>query len=49
MSRMLDASNYNTDKSIEYLANYEKYFKPFLNKDVRLLELGVRYGGSLFL
>ncbi len=49
--KKLDASNYNTDKSqhLHYLRNYEEYFQPLLEKDIRLLELGVYRGGSLLL
>jgi SAM-dependent methyltransferase len=47
----LDASQYDTDKSqhAHYLRNYEDYFQPLLDKETRLLELGVYYGGSLLL
>lgn len=47
----LDASAYDTDKAAHrhYLRNYEEYFRPFLERDVRLLELGVFHGGSLLL
>jgi SAM-dependent methyltransferase len=49
--RTLDASNYDTDKAAHthYLRNYEEYFRPLLDRDVRLLELGVLKGGSLLL
>ena len=49
--RILDASRYDTDKAehTQYLRNYEEYFKPFADKDIRLLELGVYHGGSLLL
>jgi SAM-dependent methyltransferase len=49
--RTLDASAYDTDKAAHthYLRNYEEYFRPFLESDVRLLELGVFHGGSLLL
>ena len=47
----LDASKYDTDKAAHthYLRNYEEYFRPLLDRDVRLLELGVLKGGSLLL
>lgn len=47
----LDASKYDTDKAAHthYLRNYEEYFRPLLERDVRLLELGVLKGGSLLL
>jgi SAM-dependent methyltransferase len=49
--KSLDASGYDTDKAIHtrYLRNYEDYFKPLIDRDVRLLELGVYKGGSLLL
>ena len=49
--RALDASKYDTDKAAHthYLRNYEEYFRPLLDRDVRLLELGVLKGGSLLL
>lgn len=51
MTKTLDASRYDTDKAIHthYLRNYEDYFKGLLDKDVRLLELGIYKGGSLLL
>jgi hypothetical protein len=51
MMRHIDASKYNTDKSVlsHYLRNYERYFENFIDKEVRLLELGVKDGGSLLL
>ena len=47
----LDASKYDTDKGVHahYLRNYEEYFRPLLDRDIRLLELGVLNGGSLLL
>jgi SAM-dependent methyltransferase len=47
----LDASEYDTDKAqhTHYLRSYEDYFRPLLNQDVKLLELGVYHGGSLLL
>jgi SAM-dependent methyltransferase len=49
--RTLDASGYDTDKAAHthYLRNYEEYFRPLLERDIRLLELGVLHGGSLLL
>jgi hypothetical protein len=51
MKRMLDATNYDTDKAqhTHYLRNYEEYFEPLRNRDIRLLELGIYRGGSLLL
>lgn len=47
----LDASKYDTDKAVHagYLRRYEEYFRPFLDRDIRLLELGIYHGGSLLL
>ncbi|HYP52313.1 MAG TPA: hypothetical protein VEQ42_02170 [Pyrinomonadaceae bacterium] len=49
--KRLDAARYDTDKAAhaQYLRNYEEYFRPFVGRDVRLLELGVYRGGSLLL
>src|SRR5689334_8197598 len=49
--KSLDASNYETDKAehSHYLRNYEAYFQPLWNKQIRLLELGIYKGGSLLL
>lgn len=49
--RTLDASGYDTDKAAHthYLRNYEECFRDLLDRDVRLLELGVYRGGSLLL
>ncbi len=45
------ASKYDTDKAVhtQYLRNYEHYFSGLRDKDVRLLELGIKTGGSLLL
>ena len=51
-SRLLDlARRYNTDKAVHvhYLKNYEEAFKDLHSADVKLLELGVKHGGSLLL
>jgi hypothetical protein len=49
--KSLDASKYDTDKAdhTHYLRNYEEYFHPLVDKEVRLLELGIYKGGSLLL
>jgi hypothetical protein len=49
MIKRIDPSNYDTEKNsvIHYLEYYEQFFSPFVNKDIVLLELGVRKGGSL--
>lgn len=45
------ARRYDTDKSelVSYLRNYEENFRDLVDRDVRLLELGVRRGGSLLM
>lgn len=50
-NRTIDASAYDTDKAAHphYLRSYEEYFRPLLDKEIRLLELGVYKGGSLLL
>jgi SAM-dependent methyltransferase len=50
-TKTLDAASYDTDKAAHahYLRNYEDYFRPLLDRDIRLLELGVLNGGSLLL
>ncbi|MFN2530016.1 MAG: hypothetical protein ABR555_01835 [Pyrinomonadaceae bacterium] len=49
--KQLEASRYNTDKAIHthYLRSYEQFLQPYLDKDIRLLELGVYKGGSLLM
>lgn len=45
------ASRYDTDKAIHahYLRNYEHFFSELRGRDVKLLELGIKAGGSLLL
>ena len=45
------ATRYATDKAAHthYLRNYEEHFAPLRHRDVRLLELGVKEGGSLLM
>ncbi len=45
----LNPSPYETDKKVHthYLANFERVFGPWVDKPVKLLELGVKDGGSL--
>jgi len=38
---------YDTDKSSEFLSNYEHFFGPLKQKKIALLELGVLNGGSI--
>ncbi len=49
-SAELDLSKYDTDKvANHYLEKYDPILEPFLEREVRLLELGVHRGGSLLL
>jgi hypothetical protein len=45
------AEHYHTDKAVNthYLRNYEAYFGVLRDAEVRLLELGIKEGGSLLL
>lgn len=43
----LDTTAYDTDKEPSYLRFYEELFEDLRDRDVRLLELGVKSGGSL--
>lgn len=45
------AARYDTDKAVHthYLRNYEHYFGDLRDREVRLLELGIKAGGSLLL
>lgn len=47
--KTLEAFNYDTDKAqhTHYLRNYEDFFSHLVDRDIRLLELGVYHGGSL--
>ena len=47
--KRLDASGYATDKSEIYLQNYAEHFESIVDKEVKLLELGIHSGGSLLL
>src|SRR6476659_1727571 len=49
--KLLNANTYDNDKeeNWHYLRNYEQYFQPLLEQDVKLLELGIYKGGSLLL
>jgi hypothetical protein len=49
MKRKLDSAGYDTDKSSTYLRTYERFFEPLVDKEIKLLELGVKDGGSLLL
>jgi SAM-dependent methyltransferase len=45
------AQKHDTDKAVHahYLKNYEEHFSSLIDKNIKLLELGVRNGGSLLL
>jgi hypothetical protein len=45
------AARYDTDKAVHthYLRNYEHYFGGLRDREVRLFELGIKEGGSLYL
>lgn len=49
MQTLADAVGYETDKlaHASYLAAYERHFAPLRERPVRLLEIGVKAGGSL--
>jgi hypothetical protein len=49
MSNIVEAKTYETDKSVEYLKQYSLFFTPFIEKEIKLLELGIHKGGSLIL
>lgn len=48
-SHELDLSTFNTDKGENYLDIYDRIFTEFIDKPVKLLELGIDQGGSLLL
>ena len=50
-TRTIEADGYDTDKAEHphYLRSYEEYFRPLLDKPVKLFELGIYKGGSLLL
>jgi SAM-dependent methyltransferase len=50
-NRTIDAGAYDTDKAehAHYLRRYEEYFRPLVDNEIKLLELGVYKGGSLLL
>jgi SAM-dependent methyltransferase len=48
-SNILTAGKYPTDKSQDYLDNYELFLRPVRAREVKLLELGVNQGGSLLM
>lgn len=49
MRKELNKSNFDTDKSKNYLSHYERYFSKFKDNKTKLLELGVYKGGSLLM
>lgn len=49
-SKQLALDRYNTDKTIRgYLEIYDPILQPFVDKEVKLLEIGIHKGGSLML
>lgn len=49
-SRQLDLGSYNTDKiTNRYLERYDSILAPWVDKEIKLLEIGVYKGGSLLL
>ena len=49
LTALRNAKYYDTDKDADYLRNYEEFFHPLRDKEVKLLELGIGTGGSLLL
>jgi SAM-dependent methyltransferase len=49
VQKKLIPNSYDTDKSQQYLDNYEGFFRPLAGQKITLLELGVKNGGSLLL
>jgi SAM-dependent methyltransferase len=49
MNRVLSKAGFDTDKSSNYLRNYEKFFSHLESKKINLLELGIYKGGSLLM
>lgn len=50
MGRLTDLRHYDTDKmGSDYLVIYEEYFKPLVDREIKLLELGVLKGGSVLM
>ena len=47
-SKQLDLNAYETDKiELHYLDLYDPILTPWTDKEIKLLEIGVRAGGSL--
>ena len=50
MNRNILNGSYDTDKlSLNYLDSYDQFFAPLLDRDIRMLELGIFKGGSMLL
>jgi hypothetical protein len=47
LADLVASGRYATDKTPGYLALYDELFAPLRDRDIRLLELGVKQGGSL--
>jgi SAM-dependent methyltransferase len=43
----INLADYDTDKSADYLANYEREFGHLFDAEISLLEIGVQRGGSM--
>lgn len=49
LATKLSADGYDTDKSAQYLSNYERHFGNLRDEKITLFELGVNKGGSLLM
>ena len=49
LNEILQRNRYDTDKSEEYLRNYDRAFAHLRNSPIALMEIGVNRGGSLYL
>ena len=49
LNNILQQHHYDTDKSEEYLWNYERFVAPWRTEPIALMEIGVNRGGSLLL
>jgi SAM-dependent methyltransferase len=49
LADLMRQTRYDTDKDDGYLENYEEFFGPIRDKNIKLLELGINTGGSLLL
>lgn len=49
LKELINSPRFDTDKSIGFMNNYEEIFHPYIDKEVKMLELGINKGGSLLL